>query len=110
MTITNQVENILRAVPSTRSSDKDLLIVFMQKSGMNLSDAQVEKFRNMPSFETLRRVRQKIQEDGKYPASDLVKRERKFKSFQMQQQAPSFKADGLEKTLTGQTILPWNEG
>lgn len=109
MTITNQVANILRAIPSTRSSDKELLVIYMQKSGMNLSPAQIEKFRSMPSFETLRRVRQKIQEDGKYPASDLVKKERKFKSFQMQQQAPSFKADGLEKTLTGQTILPWGQ-
>lgn len=64
----------------------------------------------MPSLETLRRVRQKIQEGGKYPATDLVKRERKFKSLQMQQQAPSYKAEGLERTLNGQIILPWKEG
>lgn len=109
MTITQQVENILRAVPSTRSSDKDLLIIFMQKSGMDLSSDQIERFKNMPSPETIRRVRQKIQEGGKYPATELVKKERKFKSFQMQQQAPTYKAEGLEKTLTGQVIRPWGQ-
>ena len=109
MNVTQQVENILRAVPITRSSDKELQIVYMQKSGMNLSAAQIDKFRSMTSLETIRRVRQKIQEGGKYPATDLVKNERKFKSLQMQQQAPSFTPDGLEKTLNGQVILPWGE-
>lgn len=109
MTITQQVENILRAVPTTRSSDKELLIIYMQKFGMNLSLEQLQRFKKMPSFETIRRVRQKIQEGGKYPATQLVSKERKWKSMQMQQQAPSFKADGLEKTLTGQTILPWGK-
>lgn len=77
---------------------------------MDLDARQVQKFRDMPSLETLRRVRQKIQEGGKYKASKKVEDSRKFKAMQMQQQAPSFSADNLEKTLSGQTILPWNEG
>lgn len=74
---------------------------------MNLSPEQMERFRKMTSLETLRRVRQKIQESGKYPATDVVKKERHWKSMQMQQQAPTFKADGLERTLNGQVIHPW---
>ena len=76
---------------------------------MNLTAAQIEKFKSMPSLETLRRVRQKIQEGGKYPASDAVTKERKFKSLQMQQQAPKYNAEGLEKTLNGRVILPWGK-
>lgn len=74
---------------------------------MDLDARQVQRFRDMPSFETLRRVRQKIQEDGKYKASKRVEDSRKFKAMQMQQTVPTFKVDQVEKTLTGQTILPW---
>lgn len=109
MTITEQVENILKASRQARNSDKELQIIYMQKSGMDLDARQVQKFRDMPSLETLRRVRQKIQESGKYKADKRVEDSRKFKSMQMQQQAPSFSANGLEKTLNGQVILPWGQ-
>lgn len=109
MTITQQVENILKVSKTSRNSDKELQIIYMQKSGMDLDARQVQKFRDMPSLETLRRVRQKIQESGKYKADQRIEDSRKFKSMQMQQQAPKFTAEGLEKTLTGQVVLPWGE-
>lgn len=109
MNVTEQVESILKHSVQARNSDKELLIIFMQKSGLDLDARQIQRFRDMPSFETLRRVRQKIQEGGKYKASKKVEDTRKFKAMQIQQQAPTFSADGLEKTLSGLTILPWGE-
>lgn len=55
----------------------------MLKSGMGLSQEQIETFRNMPSLEAVRRTRQKIQEDGMYPADPEVDQERfrKFKAM-----------------------------
>lgn len=110
MTITRQVENILKVSKAARNSDKELCLIYFQKAGLDLDARQIQRFRDMPSMETLRRVRQKIQESGKYKADKPVEDSRKFKSMQMQQQAPKFTAEGLEKTLNGQVILPWNEG
>jgi hypothetical protein len=109
MTITDQVENILRASKQARNSDTELQIIYMQKFGLNLTDHQVELFRNMPSLETIRRVRQKIQEQGKYPADQAVRGERKRKALVMQQTAPSAKPHNIEKTL-GYRIRPWGKG
>lgn len=109
MNVTTQVENILKASRQARNSDKELQIIYMQKTGMDLDARQVQIFRDMPSLETLRRVRQKIQENGKFKADKPVEESRKFKSMQMQQQAPKFTPEGLEQTLTGQTILPWGQ-
>lgn len=80
MNTAQRVENILRAVPRTRNSDTELLLIFMQKSGMELSDRQVAKFKQLPSAETITRVRRKLQEEGKYPASKAVEDER-FNKF-----------------------------
>lgn len=109
MKVTQQVENILKASKAARNSDKELFIIYAQKFGLDLDARQIQRLRDMPSFETLRRVRQKIQEGGKYKADKVVEESRKFKSFQMQQQAPRFTPEGLEQTLNGQVILPWGE-
>lgn len=109
MGVTQQVENILRVSVQARNSDKELFIIYMQKFGLDLDARQIQRFRDMPSLETLRRVRQKIQESGRYKASKKIEDSRKFKGLQMQQQAPSFTPQGLEKTLNGQVVLPWGE-
>lgn len=80
MTITERVANILRVSKEARNSDKELLIIYFQKSGMNLSDEQIKMFRKMPSTETLRRIRQKMQQEGKYPADEIVN-EMRFKKY-----------------------------
>jgi hypothetical protein len=48
----------------------------MQKSGMELTPKQVEIFKNMPSAETITRIRRKLQEQGKYEADENVQKER----------------------------------
>lgn len=105
MTVTKQVEHILSVSHRARNSDKELLILYMQKYGMNLTDNQILKFRDMPSPETIRRVRQKIQESGRYQADQKIKSERDWKSLRMQQNAPSASPRTVE-----QIILPWGQG
>lgn len=85
MKIAETIKRILKDYPETRSSDKELQIILMQESGMMLTPIQIEKFKDMPSFESIRRTRQKIQEDGLYVATDRVRRARRFKSYEVQQ-------------------------
>jgi hypothetical protein len=84
MTIKERVENLLKASVKARNSDIELLILYMQKSGMELSEKQIEIFRKMPSAETITRIRRKLQEEGKYEASDAVNQARydKMKEYQ----------------------------
>ena len=83
MRIKEQVESILKYDPASRNSDKRLLVVYMQKAGMNLTPEQIEKFKDLPSTETIRRIRQKLQEQGKYPAKEEINEARyeKFKEY-----------------------------
>ena len=81
MKLTEQVENILRVSKKARNSDKELLIIYMQKSGMNLSDAQIDKFKDMPSMESITRARRILQEQGKYEATEEVD-EARFEKYQ----------------------------
>lgn len=107
MTIKQQVENILRAVPSARNSDDELQIIYMQKAGMNLSPKQIEVFKQLPSMETIRRIRQKLQEEGKYPASENVNEARynKFKKVRstIKDSSPEYVETVLED---GRIVLP----
>lgn len=81
MTVSERVENILKASHMARNSDLELWLIYAKKSGLNLTREQEEVLRDMPSFETIRRSRQKIQEQGKYLADEVVKEARynKFK-------------------------------
>lgn len=85
MKIADNVRNILANHPATRNSDRELLIQYMQNEGMSLSPEQREIFRRMASPETIRRCRQKFQEDGRYIATDRIRRARRFKSYEVQQ-------------------------
>lgn len=105
MNVTQQVENILSVSRQARNSDKELQIIYMQKSGMQLTPQQIEIFRVMPSLETVRRIRQKLQEGGTYPADQKIKQARDWKAMRVQQNAPSAKPVTLERI-----ILPWGGG
>lgn len=82
MTNQQRVRNLLEHVPSTRSSDIELIIYYYQKAGVNLSFEQMQKIRELPTPETLTRIRRKIQENGEFPATKEVEEARynKFKS------------------------------
>lgn len=85
MRVSEQVENLLKYLPKCRSSDKELFIAYMQRFGMELTKDQEDKFRKMPSMETIRRSRQLIQEQGKYPASEQMDTLRHEKYKEMRQ-------------------------
>lgn len=108
MTIKQQVENILRASRLARNSDSELQIIYMQKAGMNLTPEQVETFKSLPSMETIRRIRQKLQEDGKYPADAEVE-EARYQKFKEVKQ--NIQTDDVEKLLEkqGYRVLPYGQ-
>ena len=84
MKINERVENILKASVDARNSDNELLIIYMQKSGMELTPKQIQIFKDLPSMETITRVRRQLQEQGKYEASEQVNEARyeKMKEYQ----------------------------
>lgn len=80
MNTRQRTEAIMQFVPKSRSDDKLLCVLFMQKSGLSLSEEQIEAFYKMDDLWTVRRCRQKIQEQGKYPATKEVE-EKRYKEY-----------------------------
>jgi hypothetical protein len=80
MNTRKRVEAILEYMPATRSDDKLLCVIFLQKAGLGLTDAQIKAFYKMDDLWTVRRCRQKIQEEGKYPPTPEVEADR-YKKF-----------------------------
>lgn len=76
MRVNQRVENILAVSSKARNSDKELLIIYMQKSGMKLTEEQIEIYRNMPAADTITRVRRHLRESGKYLPSVEVDKHR----------------------------------
>lgn len=80
MTTREKVEAILKYDVASRSSDKRLVVIFLQKSGLDLTEEQIKKFYAMDDLWTVRRCRQKIQEEGKYLATKEVE-DYRYKRF-----------------------------
>lgn len=76
--VNKQVEWVLNEYPDTRDSDKDLILKVMELYyKLDLSYMQKQAIRNAPSFESIRRTRQKFQEGGSFKASEEVEDSRK---------------------------------
>lgn len=103
--IDQRVEWCLREHPETRNSDKELILKVWSELGLNLSYQQEQKFRELPSTESIRRVRQKIQAEGRYTAIDRVRRERKFKSMVMQQNEPTAKPERIYNIMRQRSLF-----
>ena len=99
MTITQTVNTILRDHPASRNSDKVLILEVFARYGFRLTPIQEDKFFDLPSVETVRRVRQKIQESGKYLADKPIHNQRHFKSLQMRQITPSATPRYIEQIM-----------
>ncbi|MDP4227191.1 MAG: hypothetical protein Q8910_12495 [Bacteroidota bacterium] len=68
-----KVEQILKDYPATRDSDRELRKQY-GRTFYGLTEEQVKVFDLFQTdFETIRRNRQKIQEEGLYPANKEVK-------------------------------------
>lgn len=96
----------MQAVPATRSSDKELLVVYMQKAGMDLTPSQIALFKDLPSMETIRRIRQKIQENGELLATEEVEKARFEKYKQTKGAIGVTNAVEAEELLDGTLVLP----
>jgi hypothetical protein len=99
MTITDRVRNILKASHKARNSGKELEIIYMQKSGMNLTPEQEETFRNMDDLWTVRRQMQTIQGRGEYPPDPEVAVARKAKGRAVARAAKQGEIE-LEEAIT----------
>lgn len=108
MRISEQVEGILRVSRAARNSDRELLLIYFQKFGMDLSPRQIELFRQMPSTETIRRTRQSLQEKGKYPADQAVE-EARFEKYKAVKQGIGYETPEALLEQQGYTVLEWGE-
>lgn len=80
------IETILRDKPEARDNDKLLILYVWQAKGLRFTPEQVQKFKDMPSPETIRRGRQLLQEKGKYRASEEVE-EKRYELYKETKQA-----------------------
>lgn len=72
----DRVYQRLRDNPQCRNSDRQLMLEIWEGEGLYLSATQKAKFMEVSSPETIRRTRQKVQEDGYFPADAKVKQYR----------------------------------
>ncbi|GIW49171.1 MAG: hypothetical protein KatS3mg079_647 [Caloramator sp.] len=73
--VKQQVEFILNNYPETRNDDKKLTAYILKEFyKVNLIDDICKP--EIPSLESIRRCRQKLQEQGKYQATEKVKKRR----------------------------------
>jgi hypothetical protein len=70
------VERVLELKPETRDDDKLLMLYVWQMQGLHFSKGQLEAFKKASSPESIRRTRQKLQEEGLYLASPEVEEQR----------------------------------
>ena len=104
MRISSTVEHALRMNEQARSSDKILLIQVWHDMGLDLDPKQMRKFLDIPSPETITRVRRKLQEEGKYLGDKEVMEERKFMGLTVQQNAPSATTERLSDLIQGELL------
>ena len=76
--IQNLVRSVLRDNKQTRNSDRLLMLKVWETQGLHLTDEQKHTFMKCASSESIRRVRQKIQEAGIYQSYEPVKQARLF--------------------------------
>jgi len=72
-----QVLTALSLYPKTRNDDFELIFSIWEDNGVILTPEQKQGIRNCPPPETIRRTRQKIQEQGMYQADDKTRNRRK---------------------------------
>jgi hypothetical protein len=70
--VKTQVEYTLKTYPETRNNDKLLQVIVLKKFYEARLIEDILK-PSVPSLESIRRCRQKLQSEGKYNSSDVVK-------------------------------------
>lgn len=75
--VENKIVEVLKAHPEARNSNDELVIAVWEAYGISLTPQQVRKLKDIPSFETITRVRRKLNEQGLYLATPNVQSFRK---------------------------------
>src|ERR1035437_9898163 len=108
-----KVKEILKEYPETRDSDKLLILKVWESEGLFLSDDQRETFLKLTSSETIRRTRQKLQEQGYYKSTQRVKDIRMKKEIEMRQDFMTKDSDwdftGPYPVLKTKIDKPWED-
>lgn len=94
------IKNILGRDRQARNSDKHLLLKVWEHQGLYLTETQRAKFMDVASAESIRRTRQKLQENGAYPADQVISGHRRFKGAQVQQNIPKTDPEDVENLIT----------
>jgi hypothetical protein len=76
MRVKDKVARVLNQKPEARDNDKLLMLYVWQIEGLNLSESQLKKWKEVSSPESIRRMRQKFQEEGQFLASPEVEEKR----------------------------------
>src|ERR1035437_7854235 len=79
----DQIKEILKDYPETRDSDKLLILKVWESEGLFLSDDRRDTFLKLTASETIRRSRQRLQEQGYYKSTQRVKDIRMKKEVEM---------------------------
>lgn len=93
------VEEILARNERARSDDKVLINEIMKSRGLFLSAGQLNILFDLPSFETVTRIRRKFQEKGEYLPTTTVRKARHHKALEVQQKMPQTKPQNVDKLL-----------
>lgn len=92
--LSDRVERLLRDEPETRESDLLLIFRVWEQDGQVIPAElkQAVTSGRVSSFETIRRTRQKLQENGAYKATEPTRRARAYKASAMRRDMPEIKA------------------
>lgn len=99
-TAKTKVEFALQKFPEARNSDAELLIRVWELDGMVLTDYQRHLIREgrVTNPESVRRMRQKYQEAGMYPATKRVERKRRQYEQEVQQTIKSVRLADMKQS------------
>lgn len=100
--LTRIVRQVMKTYPNTRNNDHDLIIGVYYALGFQMTAEQRKKFHELPTPETVTRLRRKLQEKGEYLPAEAVRKFRRHKSLEVQQNAPTASAERLEDVLSNE--------
>lgn len=107
MTTTEIIENILKQNHLARSDDKALLLAYWESQGLTLDYYQRAAFMKMKMPESVRRIRQKIQEKGLYRPEPKAYEKRQYRGEVIRSEIARRDASGTEELFEEKDDYIW---
>ena len=99
MTLSELVTQKLEEHEQARNSDKALLAYILQSKGVSLTKSQIDVILSV-NFESIRRTRQKLNEQGKFlPTDPKVLKQRQRKAQETQQRITTTKPENISTLI-----------